>query len=266
MTSAPRELPSLSTIALSLHEDGVAVLTLNRPDKLNALNAQLIGELDEALTALRAHDVRGLVVTGAGRRAFAAGADIAEMVDHTSELAHQMAKRGQSVLDRLAAFPAPTVAAVNGFALGGGCELAMCCDLILAGPNAVFGQPEVKIGVIPGFGGTQRLVRRVGQQRALELVMSGRNVQAEEAVALGLALEVTEEDVLDAALTLVRRIARNAPLAVRRAKAAVHEADTLLSAGLSREATLFGECFDDADQTEGMSAFIAKRRPKFQGQ
>jgi len=261
-------LPELSTLSLSTEDLGngalVGIVRLNRPKKLNALNAQLIGELGQALAAFEALSLRALVVTGAGDRAFAAGADIGEMAEYRSIEALKMARRGQGVLDRLAAFPAPTIAAVNGFALGGGCELAMCCDLILASPTAVFGQPEVKIGVIPGFGGSQRLTRRVGTQRALELMMTGRNVSAEEAVSIGIALEVCD-DVVESALTLARRIARNAPLAVRRLKRAVLEADTLLPPALSTEAWLFAECFADADQKEGMRAFLDRRRPQYQG-
>jgi len=261
-------LPSPTTLVLSTEDLGsgqlIGIIRLNRPKKLNALNAMLIGELGEALTALESLDLRALVVTGSGDRAFAAGADIGEMADYGSEKALAMARRGQAVLDRLAAFPAPTIAAVNGFALGGGCELAMCCDLILASPTAVFGQPEVKIGVIPGFGGTQRLTRRVGAQRAIELMVTARNVPAHEAVGMGLALEVCD-DVVESAMALARRIARNAPLAVRRVKRAVLEADTLLAPGLSAEAERFAECFDDADQTEGMRAFLDRRRPNYQG-
>ena len=245
-------------------EDGtVAIVRLNRPKALNALNSDLLAELDAVLDALRPLGLRGLVLTGAGTRAFAAGADIKEMVDYSASAAERMARRGQAVLAQLEAFPAPTIAAVHGFALGGGCELAMACDLILASSSAVFGQPEVKIGVIPGFGGSQRLVRRVGQQRALELMLTGRNVPADEAVRIGLALQVVDGDVLDAAVALARQIGANAPLAVSRLKRAVLDADTLLAPGLTLEAELFGACFDDADQTEGMRAFLERRRPTY---
>jgi enoyl-CoA hydratase len=247
-------------------QDGVGVLTLNRPEALNALNGALVEELGHAVDALRDRDLTALVVTGSGTKAFAAGADIKEMAGYTALEAESMARRGQHLLGRLETFPAPTIAAVNGFALGGGCELAMCCDLILAAPSAVFGQPEVKLGVIPGFGGTQRLVRRVGRQRALELLMTGRNVPAEEAVALGIALEVVEGDVVDAALKLASRIGRCGPAAVRLVKRAVHETDRLdMSAGLAAEASLFALCFSTADQAEGMAAFIERRRAAFTG-
>lgn len=247
-------------------DDGsIVTIRLHRPNALNALNADLIEQLDRVLDALSTLEIRALIVTGSGTRAFAAGADIKEMVDHSAARAREMALRGQRTLRRLEDFPAPTIAAVHGFALGGGCELAMCCDIILASSRAVFGQPEVKIGVIPGFGGTQRLVRRVGSQRALELMMTGRNVHAEEAVRIGLALDVVEGDVHEAALAMARQISANAPLAVQRVKRAVLDADTLLADGLAAEAALFGDCFDDADQTEGMRSFIERRRPVYQG-
>jgi enoyl-CoA hydratase len=166
----------------------------------------------------------------------------------------------------LETFSAPTIAAVNGFALGGGCELAMCADIILASERAVFGQPEVKLGVIPGFGGTQRLVRRVGRQRAMELMMTGRQVRAQEAVDLGIALSVVEGDVVEAALELARTIAANGPAAVRLVKRAIHETDRLdLDAGLAAESSLFGLCFATEDQQEGMTAFIEKRPARFTG-
>ncbi|HCH61317.1 MAG TPA: enoyl-CoA hydratase [Deltaproteobacteria bacterium] len=247
--------------------DGGSIVTirLNRPKALNALNSTLIRQLDLVLEALATHDLRALILTGAGSRAFAAGADIKEMVNHSVDEAQTMSTRGQRTLRRLEDFPAPTIAAVHGFALGGGCELAMCCDIILASTRAVFGQPEVKIGVIPGFGGTQRLVRRVGAQRALELMMSGRNVQADEALRIGLALDVVHGDVHEAALTMARQFASNAPLAVRRVKRAVLDADTLLRAGLANEAELFGACFADDDQREGMVSFIERRPPVYRG-
>lgn len=247
-------------------QDGIAIVKLDRPKALNALNAQLVGELGTAFEVLADQELKALVLTGNGKRAFAAGADIKEMAGFTALEAEAMARRGQRLLGRLESFPAPTIAAVNGFALGGGCELAMCCDLIVAGPNAVFGQPEVKLGVIPGFGGTQRLVRRVGRQRALELMMTGRNVPAEEAVAMGIALSVAEEDALEDALALAARIAGNGPAAVRLVKRAVHETDRLdMEAGLAAEASLFALCFATDDQTEGMAAFVERRPAEFTG-
>lgn len=256
---------SYETIDVDI-EDGIAVVKLERPKALNALNSQLVGELGTAFEVLADQELKALVVTGSGKRAFAAGADIKEMAGYTALQAESMARRGQRLLGRLESFPAPTIAAVNGFALGGGCELAMCCDLIVAGPNAVFGQPEVKLGVIPGFGGTQRLVRRVGRQRALELMMTGRNVPAEEAVALGIALSIAEDDAMDDAMALAASIAANGPAAVRLVKRAVHETDRLdMEAGLAAEASLFALCFATDDQTEGMAAFVGRRPAGFTG-
>ena len=244
------------------NRDGIGIITLARPAVLNALNAALVAELGALLTELEGQELRALVLTGEGNRAFAAGADIAEMSAMTPVQAERFAARGQGVLRQLERFPAVTIAAVNGFALGGGCELAMACDLVLAAPGAVFGQPEVKLGVIPGFGGTQRLVRRVGAQRALELMATGRNVKADEAVALGLALRI-DEDVLAGALQLAASIAQNGPVAVRLVKRAVIETDGLdLDSGLASERTLFSLCFSTDDQKEGMAAFLAKpKRP-----
>lgn len=246
-------------------DGGIGLITLNRPKKYNALNRRLVDELDGLLTEIEGKRLRALIVTG-NAKAFAAGADIGEMASFTAQRAEEMAANGQRVFARLEALGCATIAAVNGFALGGGCELAMCCDLILAGANAVFGQPEVKLGVIPGFGGTQRLTRRVGAQRALELMLTGRNVRAEEAVAIGLALEVVEEDVLERAKVLAATIAANGPVAVRLTKRAVVETDgQTLRNGLAAEASLFGLCFATEDQTEGMAAFMEKRAASFTG-
>ena len=266
-TLSYREEPVSGDVADGGAEAGlVGVIELDRPKALNAINPQMVADLGTLLGALEGRGLRALVLTGAGKRAFAAGADIKAMAGLSAVEAERFAQQGQRVLAGLEHFPAPTIAAVNGFALGGGCELAMCCDLILAGPNASFGQPEVKLGVIPGFGGTQRLVRRVGRQRALELMLTGRTVKAEEAVRLGLALAVSEESVLEDALDLARRIAANGPVAVRLVKRAVHETDRLdLAAGLAAEASLFGLCFSTEDQREGMAAFVERRPAAFRG-
>jgi enoyl-CoA hydratase len=266
----------LTTLQFEVTDGGIGIVRLNRPDALNAINSALVNELGALLQSQLSAGLRALILTGNGR-AFAAGADISEMSDYTALQAAHFARIGQRALGLLEHFPAPTIAAVNGFALGGGCELAMCCDLILAAKNviddrgrprggAVFGQPEVKLGVIPGFGGTQRLVRRVGRQRGMELMMTGRNVLAEEAASIGLALEVVDGDVLEAALGLAGKIARNGPAAVSLVKRAVHETDRLdIDAGLAAEASLFALCFATDDQTEGMAAFREKRKAVFTG-
>jgi len=247
--------------------DGIGLVTLSREKALNALNSALIAELDALLEAQAGADLRALVITGAGERAFAAGADISEMSDMTAAQAGEFSAKGHRALQHLEALPYPTIAAVKGFALGGGCELAMACDLILAAPTATFGQPEVKLGVIPGFGGTQRLVRRVGRQRALEMMLTGRNVKAPEAAQIGLVLEVVEDtDVLDAALALGARIARNGPAAVSLVKRCVHQTEGRDSdAGHTAEQSMFALCFATEDQSEGMTAFIEKRRAEFSG-
>ncbi|MBW2256485.1 MAG: enoyl-CoA hydratase/isomerase family protein, partial [Deltaproteobacteria bacterium] len=222
--------------ALILRErrGAVAILTLNRPRALNALSAGLLDALDAALDDLEGDDgLRAVVITGAGK-AFVAGADISEMAAYDPILAEAFASRGQRLLNRLTAFPVPVIAAVNGFALGGGCELAMACDIVLAGEHARFGQPEVKLGVIPGFGGTQRLVRRVGLTKALDLCLTARMVGADEAVEMGLAARKIEGDVVGGALAVAEEIEANGPVAVRLAKRAIHEnADGDLEAGLA---------------------------------
>lgn len=253
------------TIRFERTEDDIGTIRLNRPKAYNAINSMVVHELESVLRAQAGSGLRALILTGEGR-AFAAGADIKEMSGYTALDAETFARRGQRILGMLETFAAPTIAAVNGFALGGGCELAMCADIILASERAVFGQPEVKLGVIPGFGGTQRLVRRVGRQRALELMMTGRQVRAQEAVELGIALSVVEGDVVETALELARTIAANGPAAVRLVKRVVHETDRLdLDAGLAAEASLFGLCFATDDQQEGMTAFIDKRPARFSG-
>lgn len=253
---------------LTERRGAVVILTINRPSALNALNGAVLDGIDAACadTALLA-GATAVVVTGAGPKAFVAGADIAAMSTLGADEARHFAGRGQAVFDRLAALPMPVIAAVNGFALGGGCELALACDLVLAAPNAVFGQPEVKLGVIPGFGGTQRLVRRVGTMRAAELCFTGRTVKAEEAVQLGLALRVcADQPVLDAALALAAQIGAMGPVAVRLCKQAVTAAsDAELRAGLLLERDLFALCFTTADQKEGMAAFLEKRAAVFTG-
>lgn len=247
-------------------EEHVCLIKLHRPDALNALNMQLMGELADAIRQASENDkVRCILLTGS-EKAFAAGADIKEMAAFSPAEAEAMAVRGQAVLRKLETFPAPTIAAVRGFALGGGCELAMACDLVLAAPTAVFGQPEVKLGVIPGFGGTWRLAQRVGRQRALELMMTGRNVPAEEALSLGLVLEIVDDDVVEAAVALGTRISRQGPVAVRLLRQVVDGfAAAGQQTGLAHEARAFGQCFATDDQTEGMTAFIEKRRAAFTG-
>ena len=253
------------TLEVSISEQ-IGTITLNRPNALNAINLTMVQELGAVLDAWKDLSLRAVIITGAGR-AFAAGADITQMQSFNALDAQHFAQVGQSIFRQLEHFSAPTIAAVNGFALGGGCELAMCCDLILAGEKARFGQPEVQLGVIPGFGGTQRLVIRVGRQRALELMMTGRMVKAQEAVSIGLALEVVEGDLIERANQLALSISKNAPLAVTFVKQVVDQSVHLdLDTGLATEASYFGLCFSTEDQKEGMAAFVNKRAAQFKGQ
>ncbi len=246
---------------------GAAIITIDRPKALNALNPAVLDGLDGAFAKAREAGVRGVVLTGAGEKAFVAGADIAAMKDLGAEQAEAFARSGQAILDRIAGFPGVVIAAVGGFALGGGMELAMACDLIVAAENARFGQPEVNLGVIPGFGGTQRLVRLVGLQRARELVFTARMVKAPEAKELGIALEVVPAgEAVDRALAILGTIATKGPLAVEYAKEALNaHLDGTLAEGLAHEAALFGKCFATSDQTEGMAAFLDKRAASFTG-
>ena len=248
--------------------DGVGVLTLNRPKALNALNARTVGEIDAVLQR-EALDpaVKALVVTGAGEKAFVAGADISEMNGLTPDQGRAFAAAGQRAFARLEALPIATIAAVNGFALGGGSELALACDLVYASEKARFGQPEVNLGLLPGWGGTQRLARRVGAMRALEIVLTGDMVDAARAKELGLCLEVLPADkLLEHALAKARTIASRGPLAIAAAKRALRAgADAGLAQGLALEAEAFGLLFSTEDMREGTRAFLEKRPARFMG-
>jgi enoyl-CoA hydratase len=252
---------------LRLDRDGaLALVTVNRPDKLNALNAATLGELEGVLHELR-DDERAhvVVVTGAGEKAFVAGADIGELAKLDALSGRETARRGQRVFRALELFPKPVIAAVNGFALGGGCELALACHMRLASENASFGLPEVGLGVIPGYGGTQRLSRLVGSGRALELVLSGARISAEEAHRIGLVNRVVpQEKLLDETRALAAAILKNGPVAVRVALEAVQRGlDMPLDEALAFEASLFGVVCATEDMREGMAAFLEKRKPAF---
>jgi len=246
--------------------EGVALVTIDRPEALNALSFALLTELADALEMLDTDGrTRAAIITGAGDRAFAAGADIVELADQTPGRLRSEGQFGS--WDRIGAIGIPLIAAVRGFALGGGCELAMTCDLIVAGDDARFGQPEIRIGVMPGAGGTQRLTRAIGVARAMELVLTGRMIDASEAYAAGLVTSVVPTaDVVSAALTLAGTVASMPPLAVRAAKRSVLAAAELpLSAGLRAERDAFFDLFATNDQREGMRAFQEKRPPTWTG-
>ena len=246
--------------------DGVALVTIERPDALNALSFELLDELADALAQLDVDPgCRAIVLTGSGSRAFAAGADIRELAVQTPVTL--LVENRFAVWDRIGAVRTPLIAAVRGFALGGGCELALSCDIIIAGDDAQFGQPEIDLGVMPGAGGTQRLTRAIGKARAMDLVLTGRRIDAAEADRLGLVSRIVPaEETVDAALELGRTIASKSPVAVLAAKEAVKLADELpLAAGLHHERRAFFALFASDDQAEGMSAFIEKRRPEWKG-
>ena len=246
--------------------DGVRWVTINRPAKLNALNVATVADLDAALAgAVADASVHAVVITGAGEKAFVAGADIAELNTLSPGQAKEFALRGQAVFNRIERSPKPVVAAVNGFALGGGCELAMACHVRIAAANAVFGQPEVKLGLIPGYGGTQRLPRLVGAGRALELLITGRNLDAGEALQIGLVTRVCEpQELVVAVEKLLRTTLANGPLAVSHCIEAVNHGMAMpFDDGCLLEATLFGLCAASEQMSEGTAAFLEKRKPQF---
>jgi enoyl-CoA hydratase len=256
----------MSLIGLE-QSSGVAIVTLERPDKLNALNESLMSELLEVVTKLdRDPTVRAAIVTGAGK-AFAAGADISAMAEMAASQAREFAELGHRLGAAIARAHLPFIAAVNGVALGGGCELAMCCDIVYASDKAKLGQPEVSLGVIPGFGGTQRLARRIGSGRACELCMTGQILGAEEALRIGLVDAVWPHDeLLERTRRAATTIAEKAPLAVAAVKRAILRGqDASLEVGLDLEAASFASLFGTHDQREGMRAFLEKRAPAFSG-
>ena len=256
------------TLLYDVDADGVATITLNRPDALNALNRQLVGELGQAMRAAKSDPaVRGVVLTGSGEKAFAAGADISEFAGMEPLEAHRFALRGQAVFNAIEQMPKPVVAAVNGFALGGGCELAMMADFILASDSAKFGQPEIKLGVAPGMGGSQRLTRAVGKSKAMEMCLTGRMMNAEEAERAGLVARIIPAaDLLDEAMKSAATIAAMPPLAAMVNKEMVNAAyETTLDQGLLHERRLFQILTATEDKVEGMNAFIEKRDGNWKG-
>mgnify|MGYP001627150997 CR=1 FL=1 len=262
-----RFAPMSNTILLS-RTNGVAVLTLNRPDKLNALNHELLESLEAHLrSVIEDPDVRVIVLTGSGPKAFAAGADIAELHSQDAYQGRLFAEFGQRVFSLLEHGGKPTIAAVNGFALGGGCELAMACAMRFAAENAKFGQPEINLGIIPGYGGTQRLPRLVGKAKALELILSGEMIAAESAQQLGLVNRVyTAEELLPSTITFAESLAAKAPLALSACLEAVQiSEETSVFAGLHAEANLFGRICGSDDFKEGTRAFLEKRQANFTG-
>ena len=243
-------------------EGFVGVITINRPKALNALNSEVLKELNATLDAVDLENTIALVLTGAGEKSFVAGADIAEMSTLTKAEGEAFGKIGNDVFRKIETFPIPVIAAVNGFALGGGCEIAMSCDIRLCSDTAIFGQPEVGLGITPGFGGTQRLARLIPVGKAKEIIYGAVNIKADEAYRLGLVNSVYPlEELLPAAKKLAAKIAKNAPIAVRACKQAINEGlDLDMDQAIVLEEKLFGSCFETEDQREGMQAFLEKRK------
>lgn len=240
------------------------VININNPKQLNALNSQVLDDLNAALDQINVDTVRCVIVTGSGEKAFVAGADITEMKDLDQAGGTAFGKKGNDIFRRIETFPIPFIAAVNGFALGGGNELSLACDFRIASENAVFGQPEAGLGITPGFGGTQRLARAVGPGYAKQMIYTARNIKAPEALRIGLVNAVVpQEELMPLAEKLAGQIAVNAPIAVRQCKKAINEGLELnMDDAVALEEKLFGECFATADQKEGMTAFVEKRKEK----
>ena len=243
-------------------EGEIGILTINRAEALNALNSQVLDELEAALEAVDLKIIRVLILTGAGEKAFGAGADIGEMRGLTKAEGEAWGRKGNGIFRKIETFPIPVIAAVNGFALGGGCELSMSCDIRICSENAVFGQPEVGLGITPGFGGTQRLARIVGVGRAKELIYGAGKIKADEAYRIGLVNHVYPlNELMPAAKKMAYAIARNAPIAVRNSKKAINDGiQTGMEEAMAIEEKLFGDCFETHDQREGMAAFLEKRK------
>lgn len=243
-------------------QDNIAIITINRSRALNALNSNVLKELDKVLDRVNLDRIRALIITGSGDKSFVAGADISEMHKLTKAEGEVFGKRGNDVFRKLETFPIPVIAAVNGYALGGGCELAMSCDIRICSENAVFGQPETGLGITPGFGGTQRLARLISVGKAKEMIYTARNIKSEEAYRIGLVNGVyPQEELMEQALKMASNIAKNAPIAVRAAKKAINEGlDADMNSAVKIEEVLFGSCFETEDQQEGMAAFLEKRK------
>jgi enoyl-CoA hydratase len=255
-------------ITLENLDSGIKVLTVNRPKQMNALNTETITELAAAVQ-LVADDVNAsvLLITGAGEKAFIAGADISEFQGVGSLEARALSQVGQVILSKLENLDIPVIAVVNGFALGGGCELALACDWIIASDNAKFGQPEINLGIMPGFGGSQRLMRLVGKSLAMELCMTGRMIDAKEAQEIGLANQIYQaDDLMDEAMKLAKTLSQKAPIALKFIKQVMHDGQNMaLENACQFESELFALCFSTEDQEEGVAAFLEKRKAVFKG-
>ena len=247
-------------------EGEFAILTINRPKALNALNSEVLDELDKVLDSIDTYKIRALILTGAGEKSFVAGADIAEMSTLTKEQGKAFSKKGNDVFRKLETLEIPVIAAINGFALGGGCEIAMSCDIRICSENAIFGQPEVGLGITPGFGGTQRLARLVGPGMAKQMIFTGQNIKAEEALRIGLVNAVyPQNELLNEARKLALSIAKNGQNAVRNSKKAINDGLQLdIEKAIKIEEKLFGDCFQSDEQVDRMKKFLEKGKNKKQ--
>ncbi len=245
-------------------EDYIGIITINRPQALNALNSQVLDELNEVLDSVDSNETRALILTGEGDKSFVAGADIGEMSTLTKAEGEMFGKKGNDVFRKLETLEIPVIAAINGFALGGGCEISMSCDIRICSENAIFGQPEVGLGITPGFGGTQRLARLVGPGMAKQMIYTGRNIKADEAYRIGLVNAVyPQEELMAAAKKMASGIAMQAPIAVRACKKAINDGlDADMDQAIVIEEKLFGSCFETEDQKMGMGNFLEKDKEK----
>jgi enoyl-CoA hydratase len=255
------------TTLLTSLENGIFIITINRPDKLNALNKDVMNDLEKVMDEVNSNaEVKAVIITGAGPKSFVAGADISEFVGLSKEEGMKLAQKGQNTFFKIENSKKPVVAAVNGFALGGGCELAMACHFRIASENAKFGQPEVNLGLIPGYGGTQRLVHLIGKGRAMELLMSAGMIDAPTALQYGLVnYVVPQEELLNKAKSILETINTKAPVAIANCITCANAAVTDAANGFEKEVQLFGECFATEDMKEGTTAFLEKRKAAFQG-
>ena len=245
-------------------ETDIVILTINRPKALNALNSQVLEELDKVLESIDTEKIRVLIITGAGQKSFVAGADIAEMSTLTKAQGAEFSKKGNDVFRKIETFPIPVIAAINGFALGGGCEISMSCDIRICSDNAIFGQPEVGLGITPGFGGTQRLARLVGLGMAKQMIFTGQNIKAEEAYRIGLVNAIyPQAELLNEAKKLATTIAKNGANAIKNSKKAINDGYQMeIDKAIQIEEQLFGECFQSDEQVIRMKKFLEKNQKK----
>ena len=245
-------------------DEMIGIITINRSEALNALNSSVLDEIGDCFDNIDINAVRAVVLTGEGIKSFVAGADIGEMSKLSKTEGEAFGKKGNDIFRKIETFPIPVIAAINGYALGGGCELAMSCDIRICSDNAVFGQPETGLGITPGFGGTQRLARLVGPGMAKQLIYTAKNIKADEALRIGLVNAIyTQEELLETAKKMAKGIAKNAPIAVRACKKAINDGlDVKMDDAIVIEEKLFGSCFETHDQIEGMNAFLEKRKEK----